>query len=121
MPRKFKALLLALAVVAQLAVVMAISARSANAAVGPADDRQLTTPTSWWRYTGVTATQVSSLLSANKARLTDIGVDNASIPSFTVEMVRNSGSYASGWWWYYGQTAAQVGSLLSAHAALATW
>jgi hypothetical protein len=117
MSRKFKALLLALAVVAQLAVVVAIGAGPANAAVGPADDRQLTTPTIWWTYSGVTAAQVSNLLSANKARLTDIGVDNASIPSFTVEMVRNSGSYTSGWWWYYGQTAAQVGSLLSANNA----
>jgi hypothetical protein len=117
MSRKFRALLLALAVVMQLAAVVTIGAGPANAAVGPADDRQMTTPTSWWTYSGVTATQVGNLLSANNARLTDIGVDDASIPSFTVEMVRNSGSYASGWWWYYGQTAAQVGSLLSTNHA----
>ena len=117
MSRKFKALLLALGVVAQLAVVVAIGAGPASASTGPADDRQMTTPTSWWTYSGVTATQVGNLLSANHARLTDIGVDDASIPSFTVEMVRNSGSYASGWWWYYGQTAAQVGSLLSTNNA----
>jgi len=81
---KFKALLLALGVVAQLAVVVAVGAGPANAAVGPADDRQMTTPTSWWTYSGVPATQVGNLLSANHARLTDIAVDDASIPSFTV-------------------------------------
>src|SRR5258706_15912450 len=117
MSRKFKALLLALGVVAQLAVVVAIGAGPASASTGPADDRQMTTPTSWWTYSGVTATQVGNLLSANHARLTDIGVDDASIPSFTVEMVRNSGSYASGWWRYYGQTTPEVRSLLSTNNA----
>jgi hypothetical protein len=84
MSRKFKALLVALAVVIQLGAVAAIGAGSASAAIGPVDDRQMAAPTSWWTYSGVTATQVSSLLSANKARLTDIGVDDAAIPSFTV-------------------------------------
>src|SRR5215470_12438423 len=83
MPRKFQALLVALAVVMQLGVVVAIGAESANAAIGPVDDRQMAAPTSWWTYSGVTATQVGSLLSANKARLTDIQVDDAAIPSFT--------------------------------------
>src|SRR5262249_25902079 len=115
--RKFKALLVALAVVMQLGAVVAIGAGPASAAIGPVDDRQMAAPTSWWTYSGVTATQVGNLLSANKARLTDIGVDDPAIPSFTVVMVKNSGSYASGWWWYYGQTAAQVGSLLSANNA----
>ena len=89
----------------------------ARAAVGPADDRQMTTPTGWATYTGVTAAQVSNLVSANGARLTDIQVDNAATPTFTVVMVRNAGSYASGWWWYYGQTASQVSSQLAAHNA----
>jgi len=88
-----------------------------RAAVGAADDRQMTSPTSWWTYGGITATQVGNLVSANHARLTDIQVNDPSIPSFTVVMVKNSASYASGWWWYYGQTAAQVSSLLSANNA----
>lgn len=115
--RKFKALLVALAVVIQLGAVVAIGAGPASAAIGPVDDRQMTAPTSWWTYSGVTATQVGNLFSANKARLTDISVDDPAIPSFTVVMVKNSSSYASGWWWYYGQTAAQVSSLLSTNSA----
>jgi len=69
---KFKALLVPIAVVMQLGAVVAIGAQSASAAIGPVDDRQMAAPTSWWTYSGITAAQVGSLLSANKARLTDI-------------------------------------------------
>jgi hypothetical protein len=117
MSRKFKAVLLALAAVTQLAVVAAVGAGPAAAAVGPVDDRQMTAPTSWWTYSGVTAGQVSNLLSSHGARLTDIQVVDPSTPTFSVVMVKNSGSYSSGWWWYYGQTGAQVGSLLSTNHA----
>lgn len=126
MSGKLKALVLAVAAVAQLSVAAAAGAALANAAagaglanaaVGPADDRQMIAPTSWWTYSGVTAAQVSSLLSSNNARLTDIQVDDPAAPTFTVVMVQNSGAYASGWWWYYGATAAQVSSLLSANHA----
>jgi hypothetical protein len=117
MSRKLTALLLTLAVSLPLAVVTLLGAAPASAAVGPADDRQKATPADWWTYTGVTASQVNSLLSANQARLTDIQVDSATGPTFTVVMVRNSGSYASGSWWYYGKTQADVSSLLSTKQA----
>jgi Beta-lactamase enzyme family len=120
MSGKLKALLLAVVAAVQLSMVVAIGvgpANAANAAVGPADDRQMIAPTAWWTYTGVTAAQVSSLLSSNNARLTEIEVDDPTVPTFTVVMVQNSGAYASGSWWYYGQTAAQVSSLLSANNA----
>jgi hypothetical protein len=84
MSGKLKALLLAVAAVAQLALVVGLGAGTANAAVGPADDRQMIAPTNWWTYTGVTATQVGSLLTSHNARLTDIQVDNPSTPTFTV-------------------------------------
>jgi len=84
-------------------------------------DLSINKPTGWWFYTGVTAAQVSSYLSANNARLTDIEVQSISggAPIFTVRMVANSGSYAAtgGWWWYYGLTAAQVNSYLNANSA----
>ncbi len=44
-------------------------------------------------------------------------VEDASIPTFAVTMVANTGDYASAWWWYYGQTADQVGALLNQHNA----
>jgi uncharacterized protein YodC (DUF2158 family) len=116
MPRIRTTVLLTVALTAQVAVVVAIGAGPAGAAIGPADDRQLSTPTSWATYNGVTATQVNSYLSANSARLTDVQVES-STPTFTVTMVKNSGSYVSTWWWYYGQTEAQVNSQLSGHRA----
>jgi hypothetical protein len=117
MSRKSKALLLTLAVTMQLAVVVLVGAGPAGASVGPADDRQKATPTSWWTYTGVTAAQVNTLRTANGARLTDISVDNPATPTFTVVMVKNTSSYASSWWWYYGLTASGVSSQLSSHSA----
>jgi hypothetical protein len=116
MKRRTKAVIVTAAAVLQLGVVALVSSTPASAAVGPADDRQLSTPTSWATYNGATAAQVGSYLSANSARLTSIQVES-STPTFTVTMVKNSGSYASGWWWYYGQTEAQVNSALSTNHA----
>lgn len=116
MKRTIMAACVAAAAVLQLTVAVLIGAGSAHAAVGPADDRQLTSPTSWWTYNGATATQVNSHLSTHGARLTDIQVES-STPTFTVTMVKNSGSYNSAWWWYYGKTEAQVNSLLSTNHA----
>ncbi|MCB1995363.1 MAG: serine hydrolase [Burkholderiaceae bacterium] len=83
-------------------------------------DLSINKPTGWWFYTGVSASQVSSYLSSKGARLTDIEVQSVSngVPTFTVRMVQNSGSYAvPGWWWYYGLTSAQVSSYLNANTA----
>jgi len=115
--RRTRNLLIAIATLAMTFGLGLQAITPADAAVGPADDRQQTTPTSWWTYTGVTASSVNSLLSANGARLTEIQVDNPSTPTFTVVMVKNSGSYASGWWWYYGLTQSQVSSRLSTNNA----
>ena len=111
------ALTVALLLVAQVLLVGLVR-DTASAAVGSADDRQLSATTGWWSYTNVSAATVNSLLSTNGARITDISVADASGPTFNVVMVRNSGSYAvSGWWWYYGLTSSQVGSNLSANNA----
>ena len=94
-----------------------VEALDANAST---DDHSVNVPTSWWTYTNVTAAQVSSFLSANSARLTDLEVYSVSggTPKFTVRMVRNSGAYAvPGWWWYYGLTAADLASRLSTNNA----
>ena len=113
---RLKAAVVVAALTAQLGA-LAVAAGSAQAATGPADDRQQVAPASWWTYTGVTAAQLSSRLTANSARLTSLQVDDPSVPTFTAVMVRNSGSYATGWWWYYGQTQSQVSSRLSTNHA----
>ena len=106
-----------------LALLVSSFAFDASAALDTTartDDHSVNVPTGWWLYTGQTAAQVSSLLSSNGARLTQIEVDGlvSGAPRFSVRMVRNSGSYAvPGWWWYYGLTFSQVGSLLSTNGA----
>lgn len=100
---------------------MVAAAAPAAAGVGPGEDRQISAPTGWWAYSNITAAQVSSTLSANSARLTDIKVDTSSgTPRFTVTEVANSGSYASGWFWFYNITPAQVVSLAQDNNARAT-
>ena len=114
--RNRRALVVVLMVSAQLAVGLG-TATTAGAVTGPADDRQQSTSTSWWTYTGVNASTLSNLLSNNGARLTSLQVDDPTVPTFTAVMVKNNGTYASGWWWYYGATQAQVSSALSTNGA----
>lgn len=90
---------------------------SATQAFPTTDDHATTIATPDWWYYGETAAQVGSLLNQNHARLTQIRVDDPTVPTFDVTMVANSGAYASGWWWYFGETSAQVGSLLSQNDA----
>ena len=91
-------------------------ARATDAFPGT-DDHSTTTATAWWWYYGKTAQQVGDLASQHNARLTQVRVEDPSVPTFAVTMVANAGDYASSWWWYYGQTADQVGVLLNQHNA----
>jgi hypothetical protein len=91
--------------------------RDANALT---DDRSVTVPTGWWTYTNVSEASVTSFLTANSARLTDVEIHSivSGQPRFTVRMVRNSGAYAvPGWWWYFGQTFTQIGQKLDENNA----
>jgi hypothetical protein len=115
MSRPIRAGLLALLLLVSLQVGALIPS-PALADVGPADDRLLATPTSWWTYTGVTPSEVTSYLAVNNARLTDIQATSSS-PKLTVTMVANSGDYASASWWYYGLTETQVNNKLAANSA----
>lgn len=92
-------------------------AGSAQAYPGPADDRMMSVPTSWWTYENVDSSTVAQVLSANNARLTDLRVVTASPLRFRFTAVRNTGAYASTYWWYYGLTMAQVGNYLQLHQA----
>jgi hypothetical protein len=94
MKRRTKAVLVTLAAVLQLSAVALVGAGTASAAVGPADDRQLSAPSSWWTYNGRTPAQIGTYLSSNNARLTSIQAESST--SFTVTMVKNTGSYSSG-------------------------
>ena len=99
-----------------LLVTFVQPARATDAFPGT-DDHSTTTATARWWYYGQTARQVGDLASQHDARLTQIRVEDPSVPTFAVTMVANTGDYASAWWWYYGQTAQQVGDLTSQHDA----
>jgi hypothetical protein len=90
---------------------------SATTAFPTTDDHSTTIATPAWWYYNETAAQVSALVSQNHARLTQVRVDNPSVPTFDVTMVADSGAYASGWWWYFGLTSAKVNGLLSQNKA----
>jgi hypothetical protein len=92
-------------------------AGTAQAYPGPADDRMISTPTSWWTYQNVDADTVSATLSQNGARPTDLRVLSSSPLRFSVTEVRNTGAYASGYWWYVGITMSQVNNNLAANNA----
>ncbi|WP_157782113.1 serine hydrolase [Piscinibacter gummiphilus] len=83
-------------------------------------DHSIDSPTGWWAYTGVNATQIGTYLSDHGARIASLEVNAVSggVPTFSVRMVSNSGAYAvSGWWWYYGLTFAEIQTKLNAHTA----
>jgi hypothetical protein len=114
--RSLRLLLVGGLLLLQLVAITAVGTRPVYAGVGPADDRQISTPTNWWTYRGLTASQVKSYLSANSARLTGIQVES-STPTFTVTMIANSSPYKVDSWWYSGLTEAQVNDQLAAHLA----
>lgn len=85
-----------------------------SSAKDPTLNDQLTTShVASWFYTGQTADQVGALCTQNQARLTQVRVDNATAPTFTVTMIQDTGVYDSDWWWYYGENSSIVGNQVS--------
>lgn len=113
--RKRAAALLSAIVIATMMLAF-VAVAPAAASKGPADDRQLTTPVTWWSFTGLTAADVTTNLSAHSARLTDLTYDTQT-QTFTVTMVANSGGYKVSSWWYFDLTETQVNANLTSNAA----
>lgn len=72
----------------------------------------MTISTGRWWFFGQTADQVTALINKFNARLTNIRIENPSIPTFAVSMVSNTGAYGSAWWWYFGVDATTLSGLL---------
>lgn len=72
----------------------------------------------WWYY-GQTPAQLSSLLTTNQARLTDLEVydDGAGNTLCAAVMVPNTGTNARSWWWYYNTTTANISTQVNANNA----
>lgn len=67
----------------------------------------------WWYY-GQTPSNISSLISTNKARLVTIDpYTSGSSTVYTVIMVPNSGADAGSWWWYYNASPSNIATDLS--------
>lgn len=72
----------------------------------------------WWWYTGLTAAQVTSNLTANSARLIDIDpYEEAGAVRFNCIMVDNTGANFKQTWWTSGVTTAAISTQLSANNA----
>jgi hypothetical protein len=71
-----------------------------------------TDPTGWGWLHGVTAEQISNVIS-DEYRLIDVEVEQAEPLRFSVAFVRNAGVHAKGWWWYYGLSAEAVSTKLN--------
>jgi hypothetical protein len=73
---------------------------------------------SWWWYYGLTASQLSTYLTNNSARLEVLVPYVVSGQTrFAAVMISNTGSDAKSWWWYYGLTSAQIGTRLQSNNA----
>ena len=61
------------------------------------DARENSAPTGTYWNSGRTAADINNLVNQGW-RLTDIQVDGTNPWTFTVAMVQNTGTYATGWW-----------------------
>jgi hypothetical protein len=103
-----------------LAVLELSPAARATDAFPTTNDQATNLGVARWFYWGQTADQVGALANQNNARLTDVRVEDPSVPTFAVTMVGNTGPYGSAWWWYFGVDANTVGNLLTQNNARLT-
>ncbi len=85
------------------------------------DDRENTTPTAWWIYSGQSVADVTNFVNANNARVVDLNID-AYTPTLrlTVTYVQNTGTYAKAWWWYVGVDEATLNAQVTANTGRLT-
>jgi len=68
----------------------------------------------WWYYAGQTPAQLSSLATANNARLTNLeSYATNGQTYYAAIMISNTGADAKGWWWYYNASPQTIGSATS--------
>ncbi len=73
---------------------------------------------SWWWYFNATTTDITNLIIANQARLTQINAyQTGGLKRYAVVMVDNTGDNATGWWWYYNVTPATVATAVQNNSA----
>jgi hypothetical protein len=74
------------------------------------NDQLITTHVKSWLYTGKKEAEVNQLCGQNNARITQIRVEDGTVPTFTVLMIENTGVYKSDWWWWFGPNSATQGT-----------
>ena len=74
--------------------------------------------TAWWWYYNATTADISSLVSTNNARLTQIhAYETGGQKRYAVVMVDNTGDANKAWWWYYNASVATVVSAIQTNNA----
>jgi hypothetical protein len=89
--------------------------------VAGVDDRDNTTPTTWWIYTGQVVSDILDFVTANNARIVDLEADTSVNPiRYTATYVANAGAYGSAWWFYVDDDAATLSAHLTDNNARLT-
>ena len=109
--------LLSACAVAVTALILVALPAAATDAFPTTNDQSTTIAVAHPWYHAVTGSQVATLVDRLGTRLTQIRVEDPSVPTFAVTMVQNSGAYGSAWWWYYGVDGPTVTNLLSQNNA----
>jgi CubicO group peptidase (beta-lactamase class C family) len=73
---------------------------------------------SWWWYFGESVSQLSTLATANKARITTIqSYVSEDKTYYAAIMIGNTGANAVGWWWYVDASAANISKYITTNNA----
>jgi hypothetical protein len=96
-----------------LSTLWRVPSSRATDAYPTTNDQSTTIATGQWFFWGQTSAQIGAFCNKNNARITQIRIDDPSVPTFTVTMISNTGAYGSAWWWYYGVSVNDIGGYLN--------
>jgi hypothetical protein len=72
----------------------------------------------WWWYVGESISNLSSLLTTNNARMTQVSAyATGGTTQYVAVMISNTGADAAAWWWYVNLSGSSLASLLSTNVA----
>jgi hypothetical protein len=107
------------ALVAIVLLAAAVSSSSATPAAAAQDpERNVTTPTGWHFWVGMTKTKINKLANQAQERVVDVNVDSTSPLRYSAVLVRNSGPYARTGGWSFGTEAHVTNKINTEHGRL---
>ena len=98
-----------------LAALLLLALATLSLAAWAEDDKENSTPATWWVFTGQTAADIGTTLQNlrdQNVRISDVQVNSYSQLPYTVTYVQNTGTYSKQWWWYPQADDASLSQLL---------